>query len=108
MMCGSDRTNTDAPGRQADQSHALDPVMSWVTHFLFVAVLPIRLGLGGAPLWFFIAYAVAAGCVLVLIESLAFARDIFFRPEVHAYVLVRIMTVVIGGLVAFTIGHALW
>ncbi|MBB4099349.1 hypothetical protein [Sphingomonas kyeonggiensis] len=78
--------------------------MSWVANLVIVAVLPTRLGLLGAPLWFFMAYAVVAGCVLALIDSVGFARDICIRPDV----LVRIMIVVVGGLVPFTIGHAIW
>ena len=94
--------------RFADQSQGLDVAMSWVGNLVIVAVLPMRLGLLGTPLWFFMAYAVVAGCVLALTESLDFARELVFRPDVRAYVLVRIMIVALVGLMPFTIWRTLW
>jgi hypothetical protein len=91
----------------ADQSQGLHAAMSWVGNLVIVAVLPMRLGLLGTPLWFFMAYAVVAGCVLALTESLDFAREMIFRPDVRAYVLVRIMIVGLVGLIPFTTGRTL-
>jgi hypothetical protein len=110
-MCGSNGASEDAIARQAglaDQSQGLHAATSWVGNFVIVAVLPMRLELLGTPLWFFMAYAVVAGCVLALTESLDFAREMVFRPDVRAYVLVRIMIVGLLGLIPFTIGRALW
>ena len=110
-MCGSNCASEDAIARQAglaDQCQGVHAAMSWVGSFVTVAVLPMRLGLLGTPLWFFMAYAVVAGCVLALTESLDFARKMVFRPDVRAYVLVRIMIVGLLGLIPFTIGRALW
>jgi len=109
-MCGPNGASEDAMARQvglADQSQGLHAAMSWVGNLVIVAVLPMRLGLLGTPLWFFMAYAVVAGCVLALTESLDFAREMIFRPDVRAYVLVRIMIVGLVGLIPFTTGRTL-
>jgi len=111
MMWGSNGASEDAMARQArlaDQSQGMDAAMSWVGNFVIVAVLPMRLGLLGTPLSFFMAYAVHAGCVLAPTESFGFAREMLFRPDVRAYVLVRIMIVALVGLIPFTIGRTLW
>lgn len=92
----------------ADQPQGLQATMSWVGNLVIVAVLPMRLGLLGTPLWFFMAYAVVAGCVLALTGSLDFAREMVFRSDVRAYVLVRIMIVGLVGLIPFMIGRELW
>ena len=110
-MRGSNRASEDEMARQAglaDQPQGLQAAMSWVGNLVIVAVLPMRLGLLGTPLWFFMAYAVVAGCVLALTESLDFAREMVFRSAVRAYVLVRIMIVGLVGLIPFTIGRELW
>jgi hypothetical protein len=111
MMCGSNGADKDAMTRQAglaDQSRSLDAVMRWAGNLVIVAVLPMRLGLLSTPLWFFVAYAVVAGCVLALTDSLGDTHEIVFWPDVRAYVLVRIMIVALVGLIPFTMGRTLW
>lgn len=93
-------------GGEADEWLSLDAAMSWAANIIIVAVLPTRLGLLGAPLWFFLAYAAVAGCVLALSESLSHARDLFFRSDVRAYLLAWVVIVAVGGLIPFAIGGA--
>lgn len=110
-MCGVNDDREGALTRQegvGDRSRSLGSAMSWVVNFVIVAVLPMRLGPPGAPLWFFMAYAVVAGCVLALTENLAHGCDTFFRSAVRAYLPARIMIIAVGGLIPFTIGRTFW
>lgn len=91
---------------EGDGSLSLESAMTWAANIVIVAVLPARLGLLGAPLWFFLVYAAVAGCVLALSESLSHARDLFFRSDVRAYLLARVVIVAVGGLIPFAIGGA--
>lgn len=93
-------------GGEADESLGLDAAMSWAANIVIVAVLPARLGLLGAPVWFFLAYAAVAGCMLAVSESLSYARDLFFRSDVRAYLVARVVIVAVGGLIPFVIGGA--
>jgi len=94
-------------GGEVDGALSLDAAMSWAANIVIVAVLSARLGLLGAPLWFFLAYAAVAGCLLAISESLSHARDLFVRSDVRAYLLPRVVIVAVGGLIPFAIGGAL-
>lgn len=64
----------------AEQRH-VSPVMpehvlSWAVNVFTVAVLPLRIGLLGAPTWFFLAYAMLAGAVVMLAEDSRYSHAI--------------------------------
>lgn len=92
----------------ADRFMGLDFFLGWGVNLFIVAVLPIRLGMLGAPLWFFMAYAALAGGVLTLTGILGRPGDINSGADLRNYALVRVALVVVGGLVPFAIGRALF
>jgi hypothetical protein len=72
-----------------------------------IAVLPAWLGMLGAPMWLFLAYAALAGSVLTLTENLHYAREVFSEPAMRDYALVRVAVVAVCGFIPFVLANAL-
>ncbi len=90
-----------------DRSMTLDFLLHWTANVVMVALLPVRIGVSGATLWGFLAYAVIVGIVLTLVDDVRNARRIFVRPDVRDYMKVRVAIVVILGVMPFLAGRAL-
>jgi hypothetical protein len=109
-MCGVDRSSDGSMTHQnwADPFTGLDLFLSWGVNLFILAVLPTRLGMLGAPLWFFMVYAALAGGVLTLTGTLRHPGEIISRADLRDYALVRVALVALCGLVPFAIGRALF
>lgn len=92
---------------ERDRSMKLDYLLDWTVNIFIVAVLPVRIGLLGAPLWFFLTYAATAGVVLTLVDDVGYAREIFSRSDIRSYLKVRIAIIAILGIAPFLSGCAL-
>jgi len=90
-----------------DRSVLTKYVLDWAMNLVIVAVLPVRIGILGAPLWFFLAYAIIAGLVAMLAEDLRYARLMFARADIRDYLTVRIAIVAVLGIAPFLAGHLL-
>jgi hypothetical protein len=84
-----------------------DHVLNWAVNVITVVVLPVRIGFLGAPLWFFLAYAMIAGTVLMLAEDFRYARSIFGRSDIRDYLGVRIAIIAVVGITPFFTGRML-
>ena len=109
-MCGSDRSSDGSITQRngADRLMDLDFFLRWGVNLFILAVLPTRLGMLGAPLWFFMAYAALAGGVLTLTGTLNHPEEGVSRADLRDYALVRVALVALCGLVPFAIGRALF
>lgn len=92
----------------AERFMGLEFFLGWGVNLFILAVLPTRLGMLGAPLWFFMAYAALAGGVLTLTRTLGRPREVISRADLRDYALVRVALVALCGLVPFAIGLALF
>lgn len=92
---------------EADRAMQLSSLARLPLKLLIVVVLPAWLGMLGAPIWLFFAYAALAGGVLTLIESLRCAREVFSEPAMRHYTLVRVALVVVCGIIPFVVGTTL-
>ncbi len=62
----------------------------------------------GAPLWFFMAYAVLAGGAFTLTGTLGHRGEGISRADLRDHALVRVALVALCGLAPFAIGRALF
>lgn len=90
-----------------DRSMLAKYVLDWAMNLVIVAVLPVRIGILGAPLWFFLGYAIIAGLAAILTEDLRYARLVFVRADIRDYLAVRIAIVAVLGIAPFLAGHML-
>ena len=108
-MRGADGTGDrpKIPDAEPDRTMRSGSLARLPFQLFIAAALPAWLGMLGAPIWLFIAYAVLAGGVLTATESLRNARDVFSEPAMYHYTLVRVALVAGGGIIPFVLGAAL-
>lgn len=92
---------------ERDRSMKVEYLTDWAVNAVVVVVLPTSMGLAGASLWIFPAYAVIAGIALTLAEDLRYARLAFTRTDVRSYLMARVAIVAVCGIVPFLLGSAL-
>lgn len=89
-----------------DRFMKLDHMLGWAVNAIVVVAFPARMGSLAAPLWAFLAYAVAAGIALTFVENARYVREVFARADIRHYLQVRIAIVVLVGIVPFLAGGA--
>lgn len=84
-----------------------DLLLPLAVNFVVMVILPVRLGLSGASVAVFLAYAALSGALLTLAGDFRYLHTIFLHRDVRGYLLVRIVIVAIVGVVPFIIARSL-
>ena len=84
-----------------------DLLLPLAVNFIVMVILPAKLGLAGASLPTFLAYAALSGALLTLAGDLRYLRAIFSRSDVRGYLLVRIVLAAIAGAIPFVVARSL-